>query len=124
MRRLTRLLVVLLAVTIGSTALADCSMAEPMNAEQMACCLAMNHDCGPAGREEGCCPTSERSGDQLFTSAAPQVHPAPLVSFGAAAWTLPLMPQVVTSAAMRAFERALLELSGRPLYLLVSILLI
>lgn len=123
MRHVTRILVLLLTATVGSSAVADCATATPMTAQQMACCAAMDHECAREGRDESCCPTVSDSGDALLAPAPPQVQPAPNVVFGPTAWAA-VTPHAAHDAAVTAFEQTLLEASGRPIYLLVSLLLI
>jgi hypothetical protein len=123
MQRLGRVLGVVLALLIAAAPLAECVLDESV-ASQMACCMAKDHDCGSAAMSENCCPTDGTSSRQLVTSAAAQVHPAPSVATGPAAWVAPVTSGSALLAACEAFDREILKLPERPTYLLVSSFLI
>lgn len=129
MRRLSRFFVLVLAVAVGAASLVDClPTAESMTASEMACCAAMDHECGAAGMpgmDVGCCPpTAGRDVDQVAASIVAKVNLAPaLTAVPAPAWTLPPSPQTIVSA-FAALDREILKLPERPTYLLVSAFLI
>jgi hypothetical protein len=123
MPRLTRLLVALLALLVGAAPLGECVTDEAMSGAQMACCTATDHACGTPALTEACCPTDGSSSRQLVTAATVQIHPAPLVPSGSAAWPAPA-PSGPALLAAQAFDREILKLPERPTYLLVSSFLI
>lgn len=124
MRRLTQLVVVVSGLAVGGAPLLECATADSMNASQMACCAAVDHDCGAAGMAQECCPTGSSDTHQLSASAIPQVHPAPVVTSGPAAWALPPSRHSKLDSAFEAFGREILKLPERPTYLLDSTFLI
>jgi hypothetical protein len=120
--RFRTLLVVGLVGALAGSAWAEC-LSGDLTPEQQACCTAMNHDCGAAGVEMGCCPTEPPPPDRLQAAAIEHDVPAPAPVSGPAA--LPPEPYVrLRSALAASFDRETLKLPDRPTYLLLSVFLI
>lgn len=116
------LFVAFLAVAIGGGVLAECAAGE-LTAAQQACCAAMGHDCGAAGREMGCCPTDQQPQTRLLATTAKPVVATLVLVTGPLALAPPLTVKLDTAAA-RSFSRETLRLPERPALLLLSVLLI
>lgn len=116
------MLVLGLVVALAGTSWAECLSAE-LTPEQKACCLAMNHDCGAAGAEMGCCPTDPQTQDHLQAAIVKPDVAAPVLLTG----PLALLPEPhvrLHAAAAKSFDRETLKLPDRPTYLLLSTFLI
>ena len=123
MRTAFRPLVVLsLVIAMTGAALAEC-VTEDLTPEQKACCAAMNHNCGAAGAEMGCCPTEPQTQDRVQASGVrPDAIPPVLVT-----GPLALLPEPhvrLHAVAAASFDRETLKLPDRPAYLLLSVFLI
>lgn len=123
MRRVFRSLLVLgLSVAIAGGAWAECLSSE-LTPEQKACCAAMNHDCGAAGVDMGCCTTESQTQDRLQTANVRPEVAAPALLTG----PLALLPEPhvrLHAVAAASFDRETLKLPHRPAYLLLSAFLI
>jgi hypothetical protein len=123
MRTSFRSIVVLsLVVAMTGTALAEC-VTENLTPEQMACCAAMNHDCGAARVEMGCCPTEPQTQDRVQAASIKPELLAPSLLTG----PLALLPEPLVRVhlvAAGSFDREALKLPDRPTYLLLSVFLI
>ena len=123
MRTAFRPLVVLsLVIAMTGAALAEC-VTENLTPEQMACCTAMNHDCGAAGVEMGCCPTEPQTQDRVQAASIKPELLAPTLLTG----PLALLPEPLVRVhlvAAGSFDREALKLPDRPTYLLLSVFLI
>lgn len=83
----------------------------------------MQHDCGAAGVEMGCCSTkSQTQGRVQAASVKSDPGPSVLVT-GPLAW-LSEPHERVEVLAVTAFDRDALNLPARPTYLLLSVFLI
>lgn len=74
---------------------AACVTDAPATATQMACCVAMGHDCGASETEADCCPTEVESGRYFVTAKSAAVQP-PVP--GAVPWAPVALRTVVTAA--------------------------
>ena len=123
MRTAFRPLVVLsLVIAMTGAALAEC-VTEDLTPEQKACCAAMNHDCGAAGVEMGCCPTEPQAQDRVQAASIKPELLAPTLLTG----PLALLPEPLVRVhlvAAGSFDREALKLPDRPTYLLLSVFLI
>lgn len=84
-----------------------CATETPMTDAQMACCIAMGHDCGAASQKEDCCPTDTQSA-QYFITIKSASSPAPATS--QLAWT----PAAALAWTVLRFEGRALALKGPP----------
>lgn len=124
-RRIRGVLVSLAAVVMALGPATACGTETPMTQAQMACCIAMGHDCSAAGQKEDCCPTDTQGAQYVvIVKSASSQAPAALPQ----AWVPTPAP---SSLAALAFEGRTLLLKGPPLrgrtvptYLRVSSLLI
>ncbi len=123
MRRLLSPLVVFgLILAIGGSAWAQCLTGD-LTPEQKACCAAMNHNCGAAGVEMGCCPTEPQTQDRVQAASIKPELLVPTLLTG----PLALLPEPhvrVHAVAAASFDRGTLKLPHRPTYLLLSVFLI
>lgn len=121
-RRLRPLLVVALTLALAGSAWAECLTGD-LTPEQMACCAAMNHDCGAAGGEMGRCATDPQTPDRMQAVSS---KPDPVV-FTLLKGPLALLPEphlrLHAPAAGTGYREAL-RLPDRPTYLLLSVFLI
>ena len=67
-------LALVLSVTLGSSALAECMSGQSSAAAQMACCKAGHHHCHTTVDGHSCCPTVKPAGQQI---SAVKASPAP-----------------------------------------------
>ena len=114
MRRVTSGLILTLAVTVS----AECVSAEDLTPAQMACCAAMNHDCGAMAPKQGCCSTAAPRVDQ--GSASPRMSlAAPHAGVVQLALQVPASPSLTSRHAQlsRGFDP---KPPGVPTYLLIS----
>ncbi len=107
-----------LVVAVTGAAWATC-VSGALTPEQRACCVAMNHDCGVAGIEMGCCTSEPHTSDFALTSAAGQAPVAPALVTGPLA-LLPAPHVPPHTGATQPFAREMLHLPDRPAYLLFS----
>jgi hypothetical protein len=123
MRRALRPLVVFaLTLALAGSAWAECLTGD-LTPEQMACCAAMNHDCGAAGVEMGCCATDPQTPDRMQAVSS---KPDPVV-FTLLKGPLALLPEPhlrLHPPAAGTYDREALKLPDRPTYLLLSVFLI
>jgi hypothetical protein len=123
MRRVLRSLFVFgLILAIGGSVWAECLTGE-LTPEQKACCVAMNHDCGAAGVEMGCCQTEPQTQDRVQAASIKPELLAPTLLTG----PLALLPEPLVRVhlvAAGSFDREALKLPDRPTYLLLSVFLI
>lgn len=123
MRTAFRPLVVLsLVIAMTGAALAEC-VTEDLTPEQKACCAAMNHNCGAAGAEMGCCPTEPQTQDRVQASGVKPDLVAPVLLAGPLA-ILPEPHVRLHAVAAASYDRETLKLPDRPAYLLLSVFLI
>jgi len=116
------LLVLGLIVAIAGAAWAECLSGE-LTPEQKACCAAMNHDCGAAGAEMGCCSTESQTQDRVQAANVRPEVAAPALLTG----PLALLPEPhvrLQPVAAASFDREALKLPERPTYLVLSVFLI
>jgi len=121
-RVLRPLLVFGLILAINGSAWAECLTGD-LTPEQKACCAAMNHDCGAAGVEMGCCPIEPQTQDRVQAASVKPELLAPALLTG----PLALLPEPhvrVHPVAAGSFDREALKLPDRPTYLLFSVFLI
>lgn len=119
-----RVLITLAVVGLAFGESAVCVTDTPATAAQMACCVAMGHDCGGSGTEPDCCSTEVESGRYFLTVKSAAVQ-APVTS------TVPWAPAQVLMFVASARDSRALVLTGPslgqrsvPIYLRVSSLLI
>ena len=125
MRRIRAVLVSLAAGVMALGPATACGLETPMTEAQMACCIAMGHDCSAAGQNEDCCTTDTQGAQYVVTvKSASSQAPAPSPQV----WVSRPAP---LSLAVLPFEGRTLLLKGPPLrgrtvptYLRVSSLLI
>jgi nitroreductase len=123
MRRVLRpFTVVALILALGGSAWAQCLTGD-LTPEQKACCAAMNHDCGAAGVEMGCCPTEPQTQDRVQAVSIKPELLLPALLTGPLA-LLPEPQARVHLVAAGSFDREALKLPDRPRYLLLSVFLI
>lgn len=124
MGRLSHALVFVLAAAVGMASVADCLPSASMTPSQMACCVAVDHDCDEVGTDTSCCPPGSRDTTQALTLAAAKGQGVPVVTvMSAGDWCSAARPSS-WRAPLEAFSRRILKLPKRPTYLLVSTLLI
>lgn len=113
----TRFLTWALALAIAVVSAVTCVLGAEASQEQMACCAAMNHDCGTAAIEHDCCATEGPAFTSLAsgTVASPLAAPAPSVNLIA---TAPDFSPCLTASCL---DTNASPLSRRPTYLLVSV---
>ncbi len=94
-------LALVLSVTLGSSAVAECMSGQTSAEAQMACCKAGHHHCHTAIDGHSCCPTVKQAAQQfsaVTASAAPDLRAA------AGAWLMVLVhfaPPLVSPARVR-----------------------
>lgn len=123
MRSVFRPLVVLgLVIAMTGAVVAEC-VTENLTPEQQACCTAMNHDCGAAGVEMGCCQAEVQPPDRAQATGVKQDLTPPAVVTVLLAF-LPEPHERLHAVAASSFSRETLKLPDRPTYLLLSVFLI
>lgn len=123
-RRIRGVLVTLAVIGIALGESATCVTDTPMTTTQMACCIAMGHDCGAAGQEHDCCTAVAHSAQYFATvKAAPPQTPT--------TWTVAWAPTKALAVGAARIQPRALELTGPghraravPTYLRLSALLI
>ena len=94
-------LALVLTVTVGSSALADCMSGTATTEVQMACCKAMHHECHSTADGSSCCPKVSQASEQF---SAVKASPAPDLRAASAAWSMvPLLfaPPLLAPARSR-----------------------
>lgn len=123
MARVSRLILVLGLVTGLAGAAWEQCLSNEMTPEMKACCEAMNHDCGAAGAEMGCCPTEPPAKERQHAATLKAGIDTPAPVTGPLAFE-PWRRLPVPEAVAVAFTRETLKLPDRPTYLRLSTLLI
>jgi hypothetical protein len=101
---------VLVTLAVIGTALGEstaCVTDTTMTAAQMACCVAMGHDCEMAGQEEDCCSADTQSARFFVTGKS--VSPQP-----PAAWTVAWASDQAPTFGVPGFESRTFALTGSP----------
>lgn len=122
LRLLRPALVLGLIVALAGSSWAEC-LSGDLTPEQKACCAAMNHDCGAAGVEMGCCTTEPQTQERAQAANVRLDVAAPALLTGPLAW-LPEPHVRLHLVAAASFDRETLKLPNRPAYLLLSVFLI
>lgn len=111
-----------LTLALTASLLATCIPVEAAPAAQLACCVAMNHDCGPAAEGQDCC-VSKSAQAEGFTVAKRVSVPEPSAFPVFHALVTRLIPS--TGSSHLAFDQiSRLSPPGVPRYLLTATLLI
>lgn len=118
LRRHTRRVTFGLILTLAVMVSVECVSAEDMTPAEMACCAAMNHDCGEMVQKQACCASTAPRVEQgpavpRIVLAVPQATSVQLPVLAAASYPGESRPAPV-------FIGVVPKLPGVPTYLLIS----
>ena len=76
--RMRRALAGVLTLVLGIVTSVSCVAAQDMTPEQKACCAAMDHDCGAAAIDAGCCSGEAAKADSVSAASIQMPISAPV----------------------------------------------